>query len=100
MCGRAAQTVHASHCAASSFGLDVSSRPTAAKKQDDFENDDGSQNHEGGSSVAYQKIDRDNYNMSPGMDAAVMWMENGRLKMDRKVYVITNPKTSLVPQTI
>jgi len=83
MCGRAAQTVYASQVAASCLGVKnvsgnqgkaVTSEPSV-EHQDNFVHDGRSHS------------ERDNYNMSPGMDAAVMWMEDGELRMDRKVYV-------------
>ena len=80
MCGRAAQTVHASYAAARSLGIS----PPATKAKEEAGNDEGEA--DGSSSTSYRG-DRDNYNMSPGMDAAVIWEEVGQLKMDRKVYV-------------
>jgi hypothetical protein len=83
MCGRAAQTAIATQIAAASFGVPRASRANDVAAQ-------GHTTDSVDSSRSTGKLgngDRDNYNMSPGMDAAVMWMENGELKMDRKVYV-------------
>lgn len=81
MCGRAAQTVHAAQVAAANFGvsrankaMNVPLRGQSAGGTDSASNVD-----------KYGNGDRDNYNMSPGMDAAVIWIENGELKTDRKV---------------
>jgi len=82
MCGRAAQTVHASHVAAASLGI---------KNQSRNHNDVAPSELSDGKSHSYVLPDgkgmseSDNYNMSPGMDAAVIWMDGGELKMDRKV---------------
>jgi hypothetical protein len=79
MCGRAAQTATTTRVAAATFGV---SRPDKAadvpSKGQDTDMVDSSSSGDG---------DRDNYNLSPGMDAAVIWIEHGELKMDRKVYV-------------
>lgn len=83
MCGRAAQTVYAAHCAASSFGIP---RPAAAAPPSE-QNDESKQNEEAPAGETAKKYsgERDNYNMSPGMDASVIWEENGKLQMDRKM---------------
>lgn len=83
MCGRFAQTTNATHVAASSFGVSRASKASdisAHGRNSDSVDDFSSKSGELGNG------DRDNYNMSPGMDAAVIWMENGELKMDRKVW--------------
>ena len=83
MCGRAAQTVAATLVAAATFGVskgtETNDVPSAGQNSGTFASPTNS-----------GKLDltsRDNYNMSPGMDAAVIWMEKGELKMGRKVYV-------------
>lgn len=92
MCGRAVQTVQAAHFAASSFGAQRLSHPGEPRNDTAFDQSNDDTNNGGPSDSSdprekYSNVDRDNYNMSPGMDAAVIWMENGELKMDRKVYV-------------
>lgn len=92
MCGRFAQTTNATHVAASSFGVSRASKASdisAHGRNSDSVDDFSSKSGELGNG------DRDNYNMSPGMDAAVIWMENGELKMDRKVYVRLYPSVSI-----
>jgi hypothetical protein len=82
MCGRAAQTVHASHIAAGSLGLKIRTVNQHGAATTDVSHEPKYQELHGNSFS-----ERDNYNLSPGMDAAVIWMEHGELKMDRKVYV-------------
>lgn len=89
MCGRAAQTVNAAHFAASSFGAkqpEHTKRKAPADSSSSQDKVESTRSSTDSSNAdAYAKQDRDNYNMSPGMDAAVIWMENGELKIDRKV---------------
>ena len=80
MCGRAAQTVHASQVAAVCLGVKKLSGNQCAAVASSVEQSEESFVQDGRSHQ-----ERDNYNMSPGMDAAVMWMEDGELRMDRKV---------------
>ncbi len=78
MCGRAAQTVHSIHIASNSFGVPTTSRQISA----------GIVSHSSEVTSDLPRVggeERNNYNLSPGMDAAVIWMENGELTMDRKV---------------
>ena len=85
MCGRAAQTVYASQVAAACLGVKDNSgnQSNAVTSESSVEqNYQDKFVHDG-----HTHSERDNYNMSPGMDAAVMWMEDGELRMDRKVYV-------------
>eukprot|EP00934_Nitzschia_sp_Nitz4_P000069 Nitzschia sp. Nitz4//scaffold3_size479765//232072//233338//NITZ4_000097-RA/size479765-processed-gene-1.289-mRNA-1//-1//CDS//3329550749//69//frame0 len=92
MCGRAAQTVHIAQVAAASFGVNVTNNrivpPPNARSRNDA-------NHTAGGNHAQQTSEssittgyevRDNYNMSPGMDATVIWLENGKIQADRKVW--------------
>jgi hypothetical protein len=87
MCGRAAQTGNTTQIVANSFGVSRSSGANDVSIQGGNANMLDSSRNAGN----LRNIDRDNYNMSPGMDAAVIWMENGELKMDRKVYVSVQP---------
>jgi hypothetical protein len=83
MCGRAAQTVSTSQIAAASLGITNLSRIQREGSMPDTSNEIKYDDSE----VGANNTDKDNFNMSPGMDAAVIWMENGQLKMDRKMYV-------------
>jgi putative SOS response-associated peptidase YedK len=77
MCGRAAQTLDAANLAGASLGA----------TPNNFQTSSGSSINQGSS---HDKSDdyelQDNYNMSPGMDAIVMWKEDGKIRMDRKVW--------------
>ena len=81
MCGRAAQTAHAIQFAANFFGV-PHRNADASTREPTPETQGGDTRHESSSSG---KGHRDNYNLSPGMDAVVIWLENGELRMDRKV---------------
>jgi putative SOS response-associated peptidase YedK len=79
MCGRAAQTLHAAKLGAEMVGAPLvglddrrGGSPENASPIKDAESSDHEQ--------------RDNYNMSPGMDAAVIWKDDGELKTGRKVW--------------
>ena len=94
MCGRAAQTYRAASAAADSLGVEVAqvspiTDPTAnaAAKE---EMTSGGDEHE---SVF------DNYNMSPGMDAFVIWKDGGgKLQMSRKTWgLVTRPGSQASP---
>ena len=84
MCGRAAQTAHAIQFAANFFGVPRRNADASARETPHIppETQGGDPKHASSSSA---KEYRDNYNLSPGMDAVVIWLENGELKMDRKV---------------
>ena len=47
---------------------------------------DETRNHQSKKQQEQQYPWRNNYNMSPGMDAMVFWMEDGQLCLDRKVW--------------
>mmetsp|Transcript_27521 Transcript_27521/g.42363 ORF Transcript_27521/g.42363 Transcript_27521/m.42363 type:complete len:364 (+) Transcript_27521:69-1160(+) len=80
MCGRAAQTLQAAKDGAELVGVPlvgIDEHRGSNGQDDPFEGKGaGSGGHE----------QRDNYNMSPGMDALIIWNECGRLKMGRKVW--------------
>lgn len=83
MCGRAAQTAHAIQFAANFFGVPPGNPNSSTRESRNLPPEaQGDAKHE---SLSSGKEHRDNYNLSPGMDATVIWLENGELKMDRKV---------------
>lgn len=117
MCGRAVQTVQTVRSAATSIGVSKSCGTTSQTEQDGSHGPSGpvkegdssiyhknnvsqpyvqmetagskmSQESSMGDSHPYEKEGKDNFNMSPGMSAAVIWMDDGELKMDKKVYVL------------
>lgn len=97
MCGRAAQTAHAIQFAANFFGVPARNADTSTREPPNLppEAQGGDPANESFSSA---KRTRDNYNLSPGMDAVVIWLENGELKMDRKVWgLVTKGGTSQHP---
>ena len=89
MCGRAVQTVSTSHAAARSLGIKSQAEFISNAMQCTGQESKHHAAQQAPSEVqgSDHSVD-DNFNMSPGMDAAVIWMENGKMKMDRKVYVV------------
>ena len=85
MCGRAAQTNHAVHAAAEALGVPDNSG-TAHRAQ----NAAAASPHQAEETIhdSHGYPVNDNYNMSPGMDATVFYInrQTGHLEMDRKVW--------------
>lgn len=77
MCGRAAQTVGVANLAGDSLGATPSGHRTRPERSN--------QNTTTSHTSRNEYEPKDNYNLSPGMDAVVMWKEEGKLIMDRKV---------------
>jgi len=82
MCGRAAQTHHAVRAAAESLGLASSS---ASQNNETATAAAPSRNQSTSSSSNIEEW-QDNYNMSPGMDALVIWKVGDSVKISRKVW--------------
>jgi putative SOS response-associated peptidase YedK len=97
MCGRTAQTHSAVQAAAASLA-NVANDNTAISRS---ESTTRATSEEGTSAVSYpiwnsidasedddaEDTNRDNYNLSPGMDAIVFWKDNaGKIQMGRKVW--------------
>jgi putative SOS response-associated peptidase YedK len=89
MCGRAAQTLQVANLAATSLG--------AAQNNNSTRTDGGNSTSQNSTSKEHYE-QRDNYNMSPGMDALVTWKEDGKITMDRKVWgLVTKGGTQKSP---
>jgi putative SOS response-associated peptidase YedK len=89
MCGRAAQTQGAVGIAASAMGLPFSKPSAAAASTGGV---GGPDDHDASSTTNTSPDKsfppRDNYNLSPGMDAVVFWRDplEGKVNVDRKVW--------------
>ncbi len=81
MCGRAAQTLNVANLAGDSLGATPSGHRTRPERS----NNSSHQNTTTSRTSRNEYELKDNYNLSPGMDAVVMWKEEGKLIMDRKV---------------
>jgi putative SOS response-associated peptidase YedK len=85
MCGRAVQTVGVAVNAARRFGVspsNASSSSSSAMHSSSSSSPAEEQSHD--TTTKLDDIPRDNFNMSPGMDAIVIYMEDGKLKLDKK----------------
>lgn len=94
MCGRTAQTRHAVALAANTFGLSVNLPPQNEREGEEQEQADGSN-----PTTPSQYKWRDNFNLSPGMDAMVFYKDKeGATCMDRKIWgLVTKPGTRTHP---
>lgn len=87
MCGLAAQSAVSVESATNEFGA----RPRPSRPVQDEDSNKNEQNDD-------DSRQRDNFNLSPGMDAAVMHMEQGTLQVDdMKWGLITKSGTSTKP---
>lgn len=96
MCGRAAQTYHAARLGAKMLGS--SSRALDPFEEAGQDNSSNRQDQKKGAQQQQSK-ERNNFNMSPGMDAWVMYLdENKKMKIDKKVWgLVTEAGTSTKP---
>ena len=102
MCGRAAQTVQVAQAAANALGAHTGIIRVRRPRRGNESGNNGLTNRSmaGASTsttpasniqeiamanIGLEEGSRDNYNMSPGMDASVIWMEDGEFKVDQKV---------------
>jgi putative SOS response-associated peptidase YedK len=115
MCGRAAQTQHTVTIAASSLlgRGDGASTTTVFNRSHGGTTQDDSSSYNNRSNINKQSNDdarewHDNYNMSPGMDATVFWMDGdhegtdggciGTIQMGRKYWgLVVKPGTERTP---
>lgn len=90
MCGRAAQTFQAATAAAQSLGVPESNRNTQRPQHRTSGSSTPAAPNAVGATEQQAELSVDNFNMSPGMDAIVIFQDNKQLTAGRKLWGIVS----------